>query len=204
MTFGFARLDSPTDTKEVGLYDPWHQNGTEHAGVPADVWVTDGIKSLASTGLDKRDGTVFTLEWKPVDNFASTYDMYYTNDTWADDRRSIEANLGNYPGPAGYSNLVIGADNTLIGATVSGLVPLARNFQYTTRDQIFATGWNNKWTSNDWTLVSDLGYSRATRDEKDYETQATYQNGVTDTGVFFIPSSSSPSFALQNLSLIHI
>jgi len=198
VTFGFARLDSPTDTKEVGLYDPWHQNGTEHAGVPADVWVTDGIKSLASTGLDKRDGTVFTLEWKPVDNFASTYDMYYTNDTWADDRRSIEANLGNYPGPAGYSNLVIGADNTLIGATVSGLVPLARNFQYTTLDQIFATGWNNKWTSNDWTLVSDLGYSRATRDEKDYETQATYQNGVTDTGVFFIPSSSSPSFALQN------
>ena len=57
VTFGFARLDTPTDTKEVGVYDPWHQNGTEHAGVGADVWVTDGIKSLASTGLDKRDGT---------------------------------------------------------------------------------------------------------------------------------------------------
>jgi TonB-dependent receptor len=198
VTFGFARFDNPTDTKEVGVYDPWHQNGTppEHMGVPAGTWVTDGIKSLASTGLDKRDGTVFTLEWKPNDNFTSTFDMYYTNRTWADDRRSIEANLGNYPNTTGYSNLVTGGDNTLIGATVTNLVPLARNFLYTTRDQIFATGWNNKWTTGDWTLTSDLSYSRATRDEKDYETQATYRNGVTDTGTFYIPSDSAPTFSL--------
>src|ERR1700722_12005303 len=26
ITLGFARLDTPTDTKEVGLYDPWHTN----------------------------------------------------------------------------------------------------------------------------------------------------------------------------------
>src|SRR3984957_6694765 len=26
LTVGFARLDTPTDTKEVGLYDPWHTN----------------------------------------------------------------------------------------------------------------------------------------------------------------------------------
>jgi TonB-dependent receptor len=198
VTFGFARFDNPTDTKEVGLYDPWHQNGTEHAGVPAGEWETDGIKSLASTGLDKRDGTVFTLEWRPVDNFTSTYDMYYTDRTWADDRRSIEANLGNYPQTTKYSNLVTGGDDSLIGATVSGLVPLSRNFLYTTRDQIFATGWNNKFTTGDWTIVGDLGYSRATRDEKDYETQATWQNGVTDTGTFFIPSDGAPTFNLQN------
>jgi TonB-dependent receptor len=198
VTFGFARLDTPTDTKEVGVYDPWHQNGTEHAGVGANVWVTDGIKSLASTGLDKRDGTVFTLEWKPSDAFTSTYDLYYTDRTWQDDRRSMEVNLGNYPQTTNYSNLVIGGDNSLIGATVANLVPLARNFLYITKDEIFATGWNNKWTAGDWTVVGDLGYSRATRDEHDYETQATYQGGVTDTGTFYIPSSSSPTFALDN------
>jgi len=196
-TFGYARLDTPTDTKEVGLYDPWHQNGTEHAGVPADTWVTDGIKSLASTGLDRRDGSVATLEWRPNDAFTSTYDAYYTNRTWADDRRSIEVNLGNYPLTTNYSNLVIGGDNSLIGATVANLVPLARNFLYTTKDRIFATGWNNKWTPGDWTLAADLGYSRATRDEHDYETQGTYQS-ITDTGSFYIPSSSAPSFMLNN------
>jgi iron complex outermembrane recepter protein len=197
-TFGYARLDTPTDTKEVGLYDPWHQNGTEHAGVPADVWETDGIKSLASTGLDKRDGSVATLEWKPNDAFTSTVDAYYTNRTFADDRRSIEASLSNYPDTTNYSNLVIGGDNSLIGATVSNLVPLARNFLYITKDQIFATGWNNKWAPGDWTVAADLGFSRATRDEHDYETQGTYQNGVTDTGTFYIPDSSAPSFTLNN------
>ena len=29
--------------------------------------------------------------------------------------------------------------------------------------------------AGDWTLAGDLGYSRATRDEHDYETQGTYQ-----------------------------
>ncbi len=198
ITLGFARLDTPTDTKEVGLYDPWHTNGTGHAGVPADIWVTDGIKSLASTGLDKRDGSVATLEWRPIDAFTSTLDAYYTTRTWADDRRSIEANLGNYPNVTNYSNLVTGGDNTLIGATVANLVPLARNFLYTTKDRIFASGWNNKWTPGDWTISGDIGYSRATRDEHDYETQATYQGGVTDTGTFYIPNSSSPSFTLGN------
>ncbi len=203
LTFGFARLDSPTDTKEVGLYDPWHQNqpagqaGPEHAGVPAGVFVTDGIKSLASTGLDRRDGSIATLEWKPSDVFTSTFDMYYTNREWDNNRRSMEANLGNYPHTPDYSNLSI-IDNTLFGATVDNLVPLARNFLYITRDQIFATGWNNKFNAGDWTLTADLAFSRATRDEHDYETQATYQGGVTDTTTFNIPESSSPSFPLNN------
>jgi len=202
ITLGFARLDTPTDTKEVGLYDPWHTNDPTgfnyHAGVPTSTWVTDGIKSLASTGLDKRDGSVATLEWRPIDTFTSTVDAYYTTRTWADDRRSIEANLGNYPNTTNYSNLVNGGDNTLIGATVANLVPLARNFLYTTKDRIFASGWNNKWTPGDWTLSADISYSRAKRDEQDYETQGTYQGGVTDTGTFFIPESSSPSFKLNN------
>jgi iron complex outermembrane receptor protein len=201
-TFGYARLDTPTDTKEVGLYDPWHRNDPTgynyHAGVPATTWVTDGIKSLASTGLDKRDGTVATVEWKPTGAFTSTVDAYYTTRTWADDRRSIEANLGNYPHTTNYSNLVIGPDNTLIGATAANLVPLARNFLYTTKDRIFASGWNNKWTPGDWTISGDIGYSRATRDEHDYETQGTYQGGVTDTGTFYVPNSSAPSFTLNN------
>jgi iron complex outermembrane receptor protein len=201
-TFGYARLDTPTDTKEVGLYDPWHTNDPTgfnyHAGVPTTTWVTDGIKSLASTGLDKRDGSVATLEWRPVTTFTSTVDAYYTTRTFADDRRSIESNLGNFPNTTSYSNLITGSDNTLVGATVANLVPLARNFLYTTKDRIFASGWNNKWTPGNWTLAADIGYSRATRDEHDYETQGTYQGGVTDTGTFFIPDSSAPSFILNN------
>ena len=197
VTFGFARLDTPVDSKEVGLYDPWQANGTSLAGVPATAYVTDGIKSLASTGLDKRDGWLGTLEWRPTQAYTSTVDMYYTDRELDNNRRSMEANLGNYPNPATYSNLDI-VNNTLVGATVGDLVPLARNFLYITHDQIFATGWNNMFNAGDWTLTSDLGYSRAERDEHDYETQATYQGGVTDTTNYFIPDGSSPTFALGN------
>jgi TonB-dependent receptor len=201
ITLGWARLDSPTDTKEVGLYDPWQPNNTPNnpslKGVPTGVYITQGIKSLASTGLDKRDGSIGTLEWRPNDVYTSTMDLYYTDREWDDNRRSMEANLGNYPNTPTYTNLNI-VDNSLIGATVNNLVPLARNFLYITHDQIFATGWNNKFNAGDWTLTGDLAYSRAERDEHDYETQATYQGGVTDTTTFFIPESSSPSFPLNN------
>lgn len=197
VTLGFARLDTPVDSKEVGLYDPWHTNSGEHATVPNDVHVTDGIKALASTGLDKRDGALATVEWKPTGSFVSTFDTYFTTREEDNNRRSMEANLGNYPNTTSYSNLDI-VNGTLVGATVGNLVPLARNFLYITKDQIFAAGWNNAWHDDAWTVTGDLSFSHATRDEKDYETQATYQGGTTDTGTIFIPPASGPTFGLQN------
>lgn len=206
LTVGFARLDSPIVGKELGTYDPWHTNvnsdGTlDHAGVPGNVYVTDGIKSLASSGTNRRDGSLATLEWKPNDNFTSIVDSYYTKATADNDRRSVEVNLNNFNGlkngTANYSNLdVVG--NTLVGATVSNLVPLARNFSYLTRDQIFATGWNNKWKTDDWSVMGDLSYSRATRDEHDFETQAQYTDGTTDTATYALRQSSASTFALLN------
>jgi TonB-dependent receptor len=201
ITVGYARLYSPIVGKELGTYDPWSANGTSHAGVPADVYVTNGIKSLASSGTNRRDGSLATLEWKPNDSFTSILDTYYTKDNQDNDRRSMEVNLGNYNGlpngTANYSNLSI-AGNTLVGATVSNVVPLARNFSYLTRDQIFAAGWNNKWKADDWSVMGDVSYSRASRDEKDYETQGQYNDGTTDTATYFLPQSSQPTFALQN------
>lgn len=202
ITVGYARLNSPIVGKELGTYDPWHQNGDgvnppEHAGVPANLYVTDGIKSLASSGTNRRDGSLATLEWKPNDTFTSVLDTYYTKATEDNNRRSMEVNLGNYPNTPVYSNLdVVG--NTLVGATITNLVPLARNFSYLTRDQIFAAGWNNKWQADDWSVMGDLSYSRATRDEHDYETQAQYNDGTTDTATYFLPQSSQPTFTLQN------
>ena len=46
--------------------------------------------------------------------------------------------------------------------------------------------------------MADISYSRATRDEKDYETQAQYRNGVTDTVTFNIPEASQPSFTVAS------
>lgn len=207
LSVGYARLSTPVVGKELGLYDPWHQNGTEHADVPAEAWVTDGIKSLASSGHNVRDGLIATLEWQPIDPLTSTLDAYFTKSTQNNNRRSMEVNLSNYNGypsfscptctsTANYSNLDI-VNGAVVGATISNVVPLARNFLYITKDQIFQGGWNNKWKGDDWIVMADVAYSRATRDEHDYETQAQYIGGVTDTATYFLPSSSQPTFTLQ-------
>ena len=205
---GYARLSTPVVGKEFGTYDPWHTNGTDHAGVPADVYVTDGIKSLASSGHNVRDGVIATAEWRPAGAFTSTLDAYFTSSLQTNNRRSMEVNLNNYngypssscttcSGTANFSNLDI-VNGNLVGATISNVVPLARNFLYITKDQIYQVGWNNLWKGDQWTLMSDFAYSRATRDEHDYETQAQYINGVTDTATYFLPESSQPTFTLQN------
>jgi len=210
---GYARLSTPVVGKELGTYDPWHQNlnqdgmTLDHAGVPAAAWMTDGIKSLASSGHNVRDGLIATLEWRPVERLTSTLDAYYTKSTQNNNRRSMEVNLNNYNGypssscpscngTANYSNLDI-VNGTVVGATISNVVPLARNFLYITKDQIFQVGWNNQWKADDWSVMADVAYSRATRDEHDYETQAQYIGGVTDTATYFLPSSSQPTFTLQ-------
>ena len=205
---GYARLSSPVVGRELGLYDPWHANGTEHAGVGANVDVTDGIKSLASMGSDVRDGALGTVEWRPTSNYTSTFDVYWTSELQDNNRRSLEVNLGNYNGypnatcpactsTANFSNLNV-VNNALVGATVSNVVPLARNFLYLTSDTIFQAGWNNKWKGDAWSVMSDLAYSRATRDEHDYETQGQYIGGVTDTITYFLPNGSQPTFTAQN------
>jgi TonB-dependent receptor len=202
LTLGYARLDSPIVGKELGMYDPWKTNADskgnlEHATLPPNVWISDGIKSLASSGDNRRDGALATLEWKPNASLTSTVDLFYTKNTLDNNRRSVETNLGNYPGVNVFSNPVYAGDS-LVGATVSGLVPLARNFSYLTKDQIVQAGWNNKWVAADWSVMGDVAYSRATRDEHDYETQAQYQDGTLDTATFYLPESSQPTFKLQN------
>lgn len=52
--------------------------------------------------------------------------------------------------------------------------------------------------TDEWSVMGDIGYSRATRDEHDYETQAQYQDGTLDTATFYLPEASQPTFKLQN------
>ena len=201
ITLGIARLDSPLATEGEGTYEPWHQNNGEHAGVPAGVFVTDGMKVRTDMGKNVRTGALATLEWRPNSSFTSMLDAYYTKSDETDDARSLEWNLGNYPATTVYTDLVI-RENTLIGANVSAVRPLVRNFQFITDDKITALGWNNKWKGADWTLTGDLSYSKAQRDQFQPETNAQWGNcpgggdpACTDSGSFILNGGAAPSFA---------
>jgi iron complex outermembrane receptor protein len=224
VTFGVARLDSPLATQGAGTYEPWHANGTPdlgpdnrngvfNPGVGSGVYITDGIKVRSDMGTNRRDGAMAAVEWKPSDSYTSTLDLYYTRRKQEDNARSLEVNLGNYPAPCcdgsfpagtvfGYSNPTID-DNTVVAATLNQRVPLVRNFLFRTQDKIAAIGWNNQLQFGDWQLTGDLSYSKAKRNEQQYETNAQYvplanapagtPRNIYDTGQFSISRDDMPT-----------
>lgn len=208
LTFGFARLDTPVRTAESATFGPWSPNTCPGypclSGVPSNVGVTTGNSATAIMGLDKRDGTIATLEWRPSDSFTSTYDVYYTDRRFQNQQSALASlftyNGYNNPPPVAFTNTNI-VDNSLLGATVSNVVPIVLTTADLIHDQIFATGWNNKWAIGGWKLTGDLGYSRAVREENSLLTYGGYQGGgggVFDTETFNLHSSSTPSFAYNN------
>ncbi len=80
-------------------------------------------------------------------------------------------------------------------------MPLVRNFLFTTEDEILADGWRNEFTlSDEWSMVADISYSKATRDQLQPEINAQYvplpANGTAprnqyDTGTFQLRNNSN-------------
>ena len=220
IAFGYAHLDSPMATRGFGTYEPWNPSGGaddigcngdssgtgcfSNPGVTAGNFTTNGMKVRADMGSTVRDGFMATLQFEPTDSYSGIIDLYYSTMEQTDNARSLEVNLGGYPGPCcdgtfptgsvfGYSSTTLEND-TVVAGTINNAVPLARNFLFTTDDEILAGGWRNEFRLNDtWSLVADVSYSKATRDQRQPEINAQYAllpaNGsnprnVYDTGTF--------------------
>ncbi|MDH4167078.1 MAG: TonB-dependent receptor, partial [Gammaproteobacteria bacterium] len=225
--FGYAHLDSPMATRGFGTYEPWNAAGssggaascgggspancTNNPGITAGNYVTNGMKVRADMGSTERDGVMASLQFAPNDMYTGVIDLYYSTMDQTDNARSIEVNLGGYPAPCcdgtfpdgtvfGYSNTTVKAD-TIVAGTLNSAMPLVRNFLFTTEDEIFATGWRNEFQLNDeWSMVADIAYSKATRDQLQPEINAQYAllpaNGSAprnqyDTGTFQLRSNSN-------------
>jgi TonB-dependent receptor len=217
VTVGVARLDQPLATRGAGTYEPWSPftrgttPNTVNQGVPNGTYITNGIKVRTDMGDNVRTGAMAAIQFKPSDTYETVLDLYYTKREQENNARSLEVNLGGYPAPccdgpfpAGtlfqYSNPTI-VDNTVVGATLNSMVPLARNFLFKTEDEIKAIGWNNKFTFGEWQLTGDLSYSKAERQERQYETNAQIAPrnipgqpaNVYDTGTFVLRKDDFPT-----------
>ena len=212
--FGFARLDTPMATRAFGTYEPWNPSsggstfacGTDGLGtcysnpdVQPGNYTTGGAKVRTDMGNTVRDGYMAVLQFRPNDVYSSDLDMYYSTMDQTDNARSLEVNLGGYPAPCcdgtwpdgsvfGYSNTTV-QDNTVVGGTLNNVVPLARNFLFLTHDEIVSTGWKNVFQlANDWSVTGDLSYSKATRKQRQFETNAQYvpmaPNGTDPVNVY--------------------
>lgn len=203
VTFGFAHLESPLAIQGAGTYEPWHANDRSvdefnyHPEVADGLYVTNGMKIRSDMGENRRDGAMAAIQWRPSDSYETVLDLYYTKRKQTDNARSLEVNLGNYPIQGqGFADPII-ADNTVIGGTLLNRVPLARNFLFKTEDEIFATGWNNKWFAGSWTFIADVSYSKAERDEEQFETNGQFVAGGTsnipDSGFFSLSREDMPT-----------
>jgi TonB-dependent receptor len=219
IAFGYAHLDSPMATRGFGTYEPWNPSGgggaincpggtaggcSGNPGVAPGQFATNGIKVRADMGSTERDGFMATFQFAPGDSYSSIIDLYYSTMDQTDNARSLEVNLGGYPAPCcvpgpfpdgtvfGYSDTTIEND-TVVAGTLNNVVPLARNFLFTTEDEIVAGGWRNEFQmSEEWSLVADISYSKATRDQLQPEINAQYGPTLAlDTGSFELRGNRS-------------
>ncbi len=221
IAFGYAHLDSPLATRGFGTYEPLNPSETggdllfdcpggnvdacqNNPGIAPGNIATNGMKVRADMGSTVRDGFMTTLQFEPGESFSSTVDLYYSTMEQTDNARSLEVNLGGYPAPCcvpgpfpdgtvfGYSDTTIEGGMAVAG-TLNIVVPLVRNFLFTTKDEIMAGGWRNEFHLSDiWSLVADISYSKAERDQLQPEINAQLGPGlVGDTGTFQLRGNNS-------------
>jgi len=170
VAIGFAHMESPVLAQETGIYEPWKTDG--RTGVPAGTTITDGIKALARTGYNRRDGLMGVVQYRPNKQWTSMLDMYASVFKHQDTANQFEINLSGWngglqPDPS-YSNVTKNG-NAIGTAVANNVYPLVRGMFTDRRDDIRAVGWNNELRLDGMTVVADVSYSRAKRDELSLE-----------------------------------
>lgn len=176
LAIGYAHQETPVQEEQVGLYEPWKVEG--RPGVAAGSYVMDGIKALRRTGKTTRDGVMATLEFRPFKHWTSVVDAFAAEAKQVDTANQFELNLqynGNYPcNPAcTWTDASVNGNGTHTGGTITNVYPLVRGMYNKRDDKISALGWNNKFQfDNGISVVADLNYSKAKRNELSLENNA--------------------------------
>jgi TonB-dependent receptor len=175
LAIGFAHQDTPVQENQVGIYEPWKVlPDNVSVGLPANTNFAEGFKALRRTGYTKRDGVMGTVEFRPNKEWTSTLDLFYSKAKQEDTANQIEINTvynGSYPcvPTCVFSNTTVNSNGTLVGTTLSNVYPLVRGMYNKREDEISAFGLNNKFSVGSATLIADLSYSKANRNELNLE-----------------------------------
>ena len=175
IALGYSHLDSPILSNQTALYVPWSTTSRTAIGVPAGAFASSGIVSTARGGANTRDGLMATVEWKPNSNWSSVLDAYASKfvQTQTDHVMEVPLSVSAAYAPAfKYTATTVNANNVLTGGSISGVSPLIRGIYANREDTIKALGWNNKFKLDGWSLLGDVNYSKAQRDEKTLESNA--------------------------------
>ncbi|AWL06211.1 TonB-dependent receptor [Massilia oculi] len=167
VAIGYARQDKPNVHQQFETWD-WVDDTNVVPGTT--VKVPKGMKSMAITGDQVRDGLMGVLEWRPNRNFSSTFDVYHSRFDQEEIRRGIEMPLKD-DGEVRFSNATV-VNGTAIAGTANNVNPVVRNNRMTRDDKLTAFGWNNRYSNGDWVGVIDISRSKADHKEQLVEINA--------------------------------
>nr|WP_295108491.1 TonB-dependent receptor [uncultured Caulobacter sp.] len=177
LALGYARMESPYQAQR---WNAW--------GYPTDAagnLVIGGAKPYVQSSMLKRDGVIGVLEFKPTDKFSSSLDVFYSEFKNHQIQRGIEL-------PLVWGGLPLTSSQASAGMVTSGafngVKGVVRNDGNDRNATIRSVGWNNKLNvGDDWTLVSDLSYSKVERTDQIVESYAgtgRAGTGATDNMTF--------------------
>jgi iron complex outermembrane receptor protein len=194
VAIGFAHLDSPGQEKKYeawkyGDYGIWW-SGTA-SGVPAvgtgnnHAQFIQGFEASVTSSKQVRDGVMGVFEFKPSKDVHSVVDLYYSK--FDQDRVGHHwvGDLNLWGGGAKFSNVgtsVVNGNTIISSGTSDNGHSLVYDKNFHRSDEITSLGWKNELKlANKWTAITDLGYSRANRDEKYIQSVARPLSGGTFT-----------------------
>jgi TonB-dependent receptor len=181
IALGYAHLETPILDNETGLYEPWKRDA--RAGLPAGTFASDGIKAVARSGKNERDGLMGVLQYRPNKQWTSIVDVYASRFKSEETANQLEINLSGWNGgfdPAvGYQPVVVN-NGTIASGTANNVYPLVRGMYNKRKDDIRAAGWSNELKMDGWSLFADVNYSKAKRNELSLENNLQMSNAAGD------------------------
>lgn len=173
---GVAHLDSPNQERHYKSW--WWANtavwGSPLPGTPEDSVALQGFEIGVASSRQKRDGLMGVLEYKPGNGLHSTLDLYYSRFDQTEARRTVMADMSVWAGASwsGAQTSLVNGDKLVTAGSVDNVNPVALTSFNQRQDDVRAVGWNNQMKLADWTLVGDLSWSRAEREEQNAELAA--------------------------------
>ena len=170
-------IDEPYQFREYrsGGYSNGGPNGAFLVGFPTARGTSTRLKRFGGAG---------TVEFRPVPEFTSTVDAFYSDFKDLQSRRGVELPLGFAVGDFFGTSFNAGSATVTNGVVTAGsfnnVQALVRNDAQRNTAKLYSFGWNNAYKGDDgWNAMLDLSYSRTNRSEFSFESYAGTGRGRT-------------------------
>jgi iron complex outermembrane receptor protein len=157
-------------------FDSWGGGVTNMDYNGGTAAVPSGFLAETSRRKSDRDGASVTLQYKPNQNFKSTFDMFYSRGDESTKKTGIEGSVAGSTGvydPNGVLSNAVVSNGIASSGTISNYKADVRNHMYSNTDRLASFGWNNELKLDDkWRVEADLSHSHGVKNLSNFETTA--------------------------------